>query len=125
MKKKVMVVDDDPDILITIRELFESEGFEVYTVTSGKECITELENGFKGVILMDIMMPHMDGWTTIRQIVIRGLNKGNIISMISAKDECEWRYDDLKPHIQHYITKPFDIEQLRHTVKGYFTASKQ
>jgi DNA-binding response OmpR family regulator len=120
MQKKVMIVDDDPDILITIRELFESEGFEVYTVPCGKDCIDELENGFKGVILMDIMMPHMDGWTTIRQIVIRGLNKGNVISMISAKDECDWRFDDLKQYIHHYITKPFDTQQLVHTVKGYF-----
>ncbi len=115
-----MVVDDDSDILITIRELFESEGFTVYTVPCGKDCINELENGFKGVILMDIMMPHMDGWTTVRQIVIRGLHKGNVISMISAKDECDWRYDDLKQYIQHYITKPFDTRQLVHTVKGYF-----
>ena len=115
-----MVVDDDPDILITIRELFESEGFMVYTVPCGKDCINELENGFKGVILMDVMMPHMDGWTTIRQIVIRGLHKGNVISMISAKDECDWRYDDLKQYIQQYITKPFDTRQLVHTVKGYF-----
>jgi len=124
MEKKVMVVDDDPDILITIRDLFESEGFEVYTVPCGKDCINELEQGFKGVILMDIMMPHMDGWTTIRQIVVRGLHKGNIISMISAKDECDWRFDDLKPYIQHYITKPFDTKKLVHTVKGYFSESK-
>jgi DNA-binding response OmpR family regulator len=115
-----MIVDDDPDILITIRELFESEGFEVLTVPCGKDCIDELENGFKGVILMDIMMPHMDGWTTIRQIVVRGLDKGNVISMISAKDECDWRFDDLKQYIHHYITKPFDTRQLVNTVKGYF-----
>jgi DNA-binding response OmpR family regulator len=120
MQKKVMIVDDDPDILITIRELFESEGFEVLTVPCGKDCIDELENGFKGIILMDIMMPHMDGWTTIRQIVVRGLDKGNIISMISAKDECDWKFDDLKQYIHHYITKPFDTRQLVNTVKGYF-----
>jgi DNA-binding response OmpR family regulator len=121
MQNKVMIVDDDPDILITIRELFESEGFIVYTVPCGKDCIEELENGFKGVILLDIMMPHMDGWATIRQIVIRGLHKGNIISMISAKDECDWRFDDLKQYIQNYINKPFDTRQLVNMVKGYFT----
>jgi CheY-like chemotaxis protein len=124
MQKKIMVVDDDPDILITIRELFESEGFEVYTVPCGKDCIDELENGFKGVILMDVMMPHMDGWTTIRQIVKKGFEKGNIISMISAKDECDWIFDDLKQYIQHYITKPFDSQQLIHMVKGYFATLK-
>jgi DNA-binding response OmpR family regulator len=124
MQKKIMIVDDDPDILITIRELFESEGFDVYTVPCGKDCIEELENGFKGVILMDIMMPHMDGWTTIREIVSKGLNKGNIISMISAKDECDWRFEDLKQYIRNYITKPFDTQQLLYTIKGYFITTK-
>jgi DNA-binding response OmpR family regulator len=123
MQKKVMIVDDDPDILITIRELFESEGFIVYTVPSGKDCIDELQNGFKGVILMDVMMPHMDGWSTIRQMVFKGLHKGNIISMISAKDECDWKFDDLKQYIHHYITKPFDTRQLVHTVNGYFSTT--
>ena len=124
MQKKLMVVDDDPDILITIRELFESEGFEVYTVPCGKDCIDELEKGFKGVILMDVMMPHMDGWTTIREMVKKGLDRGNIISMISAKDECDGVFDDLKQYIQHYITKPFDSQQLIHMVRDYFEILK-
>jgi len=122
MQKKIMIVDDDPDILITIRELFETQGFEVFTVPCGKDCIAELEQGFKGVILMDIMMPHMDGWTTIRQIVEKGLNKGNFIAMISAKDECDWRFEDLKQYISNYITKPFDTKQLLRTVKAYFNS---
>jgi DNA-binding response OmpR family regulator len=123
MQKKVMIVDDDPDILITIRELLEPEGFEVYTVQNGNECLMELEQGFKGVILMDVMMPHMDGWTTLRQIIIRGFIKDNVISMISAKDECDWRFDDLKQYIHNYITKPFDSKHLVSLVRGYFTPS--
>jgi DNA-binding response OmpR family regulator len=71
---------------------------------------------------MDIMMPHMDGWTTIRQMVARGLNKGNIITMVSAKDECDWKFDDLKDYIRDYITKPFDNRHLLQIVKGYFSA---
>ena len=122
MQQKVMIVDDDPDILITIRELLEPEGFEVFTVQNGKECIDELEHGFKGVILMDIMMPHMDGWATLHQIILRGLHKDNIISMISAKDECDWRFDDLKQYVQNYITKPFDAKHLVTLIKGYFSA---
>ena len=51
---KIMIVDDDPDILIAIRKIFEEEGYEVYTVDSGIDCIKELERGFKGVILLSI-----------------------------------------------------------------------
>ena len=85
MEKRIMVVDDDPDILISIRRIFENEGFEVLTVDSGMDCIKELERGFKGVILMDIMMPFMDGWDTIEEIKKRGLAENVVINIFTAK----------------------------------------
>lgn len=124
MEKKVMVVDDDPYILIAVRELFEPEDFEVYAVSSGKDCLSELEKGFKGVILMDIMMPHMDGWTTIRKIVEKGYNNGNIISMLTARDEPGDKVDDLKEYVLDYIRKPFEADYLINTVKEYFSYLK-
>ena len=71
MDKRIMVVDDDPDILIAIRKIFEREGYEVFTVDSGMDCISEIERGFKGVILMDIMMPEMDGYTLTAEVKSR------------------------------------------------------
>jgi DNA-binding response OmpR family regulator len=85
MDKRIMVVDDDPDILICMRRIFEREGFEVLTVDSGLDCIKELERGFKGVVILDIMMPFMDGWDTISEIKKRGLTKDIIISILTAK----------------------------------------
>ena len=73
MDKQIMVVDDDPDVLITIRQIFENEGYEVFTVDSGLDCIKELERGFRGIILMDIMMPFMDGLDTIIEIMKMGV----------------------------------------------------
>ncbi len=117
--KKLLVVDDDPYILIAIKELFEPEGFTVHTASSGQECLDELAKGFKGVILMDIMMPKMDGWDTIRQMVINGYNNGNIISMFTAKDQIDKKVDDLKEFVLDYITKPFDPDDLVKTVNAY------
>ena len=85
MEKRIMVVDDDPDILIAIRKIFEREGYEVFTVDSGMDCLKELERGFKGIILMDIMMPFMDGWDTIEEITKRGYTKNVVISILTAK----------------------------------------
>ncbi len=115
--KKIMIVDDDPDILISIREIFEREGYEVFTVDSGIDCIKELENGFTGLILIDIMMPFMDGWQTIEKIKNKGLLKNIVISIITAK----WSIDqdksrNLQPYIHDFITKPFDIKKLITTV---------
>ena len=117
MDKKLMIVDDDPSILITIRELFETHGYEVYTVQNGKECIDELKNGFKGVILMDIMMPIMDGWETIREIKKSGLIQGNIISILTAKNDPGQYYSEFKNDIKDFITKPFDPEKLVNTIE--------
>ena len=113
-----MVVDDDPDILIAIRKIFEIEGFEVFTVDSGMDCIKELERGFKGIILMDIMMPFMDGWDTIEEILKRGLNKNVVISIITANGSPDnEKMKGLQSLIFDYIIKPFDIDQLISNVK--------
>ncbi len=118
MNKKLMIVDDDPDILITIRKIFEKEGFEVYTVDSGKDCIKEVEKGFKGIILMDIMMPFMDGWDTIDEIKKKGLSKGVIISILTAKGTTDHeKLQGLQDQIHDYIAKPFQVEKLINNVK--------
>lgn len=113
MEKKLMIVDDDPDILITIRSIFEKEGYEVFTVDSGKDCINEVEKGFKGIILMDIMMPFMDGWDTIEKIIKKGYAKNVKISIVTAKGSKDQdKMKGLEPYIQDYITKPFNITDL-------------
>lgn len=113
MEKKLMIVDDDPDILITIRKIFEDEGFEVYTVDSGKDCIDELEKGFKGVILLDIMMPFMDGWDTVKEIVEKGFVKGVSITIVTANGTPhQEKMKGFEAYIYDYISKPFDVKQL-------------
>jgi DNA-binding response OmpR family regulator len=119
MDKRVMIVDDDPDILIAIRKIFEEEGYEVLTVDSGKDCIKELERGYKGVILMDIMMPFMDGWDTIEEISKRGLYKNVVISIITANGSPDHeKMKGLEAYIYDYIIKPFDVDQLILNVKN-------
>jgi len=118
MKKKLMVVDDDPDILITIRSIFEKEGYEVLTVDSGIDCLKELKRGFKGVILIDIMMPFMDGWDTIREIVNNDLIDNVVISIVTAKGTNDHdKIRGLENYIHDYISKPFDIDYLKNNVE--------
>ena len=58
-QNKIMIVDDDLDILQSLRILFERENYEVVTVDNGWKCLAELKNGFR-IIILDIMMPVMD-----------------------------------------------------------------
>lgn len=113
MDKKIMVVDDDPDILVFLRTVFEQQGYEVLTVDSGSDCIKELKRGFKGIVLMDLMMPFIDGWDTLKEIIKKGLNKDIVISILTANGTPDpEKMKGLDSYIHNYIKKPFDLEKL-------------
>ncbi len=118
MDKRVMIVDDEPDILSSLKTVFERENYDVVAVTNGFECINEIEKGFKGVILLDLMMPEMDGWETIHEIVDRGLLKNVAIAIITGKGTKDYqKMSLLGPYIFDYLPKPLDINQLLSSVE--------
>ena len=113
MHKMIMVVDDEPDILSSFKTVLERNNYYVITVNNGVECIKEIEKGFKGIILLDLMMPEMDGWATINEIVKRGLIKNVAISIITGKGTKDFQHmSSLGSYIFDYMVKPIDISQL-------------
>jgi len=127
MNKRIMIVDDEIDILTSIKVLFEKQNYDVTTVESGEECIQEIEKGFRGIILMDIMMPDMDGWDTIKQIVGRGLIRNVAINIITGKGTKDHqKLSELGSYVYDYLTKPIDINQLIDSVKkcGVYLAAR-
>ena len=118
MNTKVMIVDDEPDVLDSLRTVLEHNNYEVTTVESGFQCLKKLEEGFKGIILMDIMMSDMSGWDTIREIVNRGFIKDvaiNIVTGTGIKDHQSMGI--LEPYIYDYLSKPVNIEELIRSVE--------
>ena len=108
-----MIVDDEPDILDALRIVFENQNFDVITAESGRKCLEELEKGFSGVILMDIMMPGMDGWDTIQEIVDRGLSDKVAIEIITGQGTKDHnKLIGLEAYIHDYMSKPVDMETL-------------
>ena len=119
MYKKIMIVDDEPDILTSLKTVFKNQDYDVVTVDNGLDCISELERGFKGVILMDIMMPGMDGWQTIREIVKKGLIKNVAIGIITGKGtENHTNREGLSCYIYDYFSKPLNIKDLIQSVEN-------
>jgi len=113
MEKRVMIVDDEPDILISLKTVLEHQNYEVITVNDGFECLEKIENGFKGIVLMDLMMPKMDGWDTIHEIVDRGLIKNVAINIITGKGTKNYqKLGILGSYIYDYLPKPIDIKEL-------------
>ena len=113
MKKRIMVVDDEIDVLTSLKTALERHNYDVITVESGEDCLKEIEKGFRGIILMDLMMPGMDGWDTINEIIDRGYEKDVAISIITGKGTRDFqKMSMLGSYIFDYLAKPLDINQL-------------
>ena len=129
MNKRIMIVDDEPDILTSLKTVLEHQEFDVITVSNGLECIKEIEKGFKGIVLMDLMMPEMDGWDTIHEIVSRGLLKNVEIAIITGKGTKNYqKMSTLGSYIYDYLTKPIDIDKLISSIEKcqrYFSAKNE
>lgn len=118
MNAKVMIVDDEPDVLNSLKDVLEHNNYEVIIAENGLECLKKLEEGFKGIILMDIMMPDMSGWDTIREIVNRGFIKNvaiNVVTGIGIKDHQSMGI--LEPYIYDYLSKPVNIKEMIKSVE--------
>ncbi len=120
MDRKIMIVDDDPHLLYTLERILEDEDLEVITVESGKECLDTLDEGFEGIILMDVMMPDMDGWETVRGIADRFDMQNIVISMLTAKDSPAENRKDLQKYVIDYIRKPVTSEEIKEKISEYW-----
>ena len=116
MDINVMIVDDNAFIRESVEILFQTANNRIVMADGGEACLKQLEAGFRGVILMDVMMPGLDGWDTIRQIIGRGLYEGNIIIMLTAKGEPDVKMEGIQEYVTDYVTKPFDPMKLLDTV---------
>lgn len=109
--KTVLVVDDELHIRELIRDNLEAEGYNIIIATDGLEAIDLLEETDPVLVILDIMMPEMDGWEVCKNIKDR--DKKIKIIMLTAKSGNRDRMIGEKIlKADKYITKPFDIEKL-------------
>jgi DNA-binding response OmpR family regulator len=109
MAKKALVVEDDANIADLLRLYLEKEGFEVRIAPDGGKGVTEFEKFAPDIVLLDIMLPVMDGWSVCREI--RGMSKTPII-MLTAKGETFDKVNGLEMGADDYIVKPFEVKEL-------------
>lgn len=118
MKKKIMIVDDEVNILELVKVILEQEGFEVISVSSGKECLDKLKEVKPDLILMDMMMPSMSGREVTEKIRKNPKTKNLKIAFLTVARFSEVGRDMLKDlNVSDYITKPFDNADLVKRVK--------
>ena len=118
MSKKILVVDDEPDILLTVGQMLELSGFEVVRAKDGNECIDKMSE-FEtdpDLIILDIMMPNISGWDVAAKLKENPKWKDIPIVFLTAKgDTMSVGMGGLAA--VDYIVKPFDIKDLVYRVK--------
>ena len=114
-KNKVLVVDDEPRVVQLVSMNLKLEGFDVISAADGYEALEKVTKGMPDIVILDIMMPDMDGYETLKRI--RDLSQVPVI-FLSVKGEEEDRVRGLDLGADDYITKPFSPRELVSRVRA-------
>ena len=115
MKTKILLVDDDPNIRQLVRLYLEKEGFDVTEADRGDTALKEFKAAPPNLMLLDVMLPGMDGWQVCREV--RKVSNIPII-MLTAKDETFDKVLGLELGADDYVVKPFDAKELVARIKA-------
>ena len=107
---RILLVDDDPNLLVFLGEQLRDDGYSVTTARDGVEALRRLESGWPDLLIVDMMMPRMDGLTLARQVKARADLPIIVLSAIDAGDS---KAAALEEVAEDYITKPFHYGELR------------
>jgi DNA-binding response OmpR family regulator len=121
IKESVLVVDDDVRILRMIHRIMELEGYRVLIASGGEEALGVFNQETPSLVLLDIMMPDMDGITACRRI--REFSQVPII-VVTAKDSSEEKVEGLDAGADDYVTKPLSSEELAARVRAVLRRAK-
>ncbi|MFI6924385.1 response regulator transcription factor [Nonomuraea spiralis] len=107
---KVLVVDDEPNIRELLSEALELNGFDVRTAAGGRQALEAVARERPDIIVLDVMMPGMDGFTVARRL--REAGDGPLMLFLTAKDAVADRIAGLTAGGDDYVTKPFSLEEV-------------
>ncbi|KZS41643.1 transcriptional regulator [Aquimarina aggregata] len=110
--KKILIVDDEPNIVMSLEYTFKKKNFEVFIARDGSEAIDIAESSIPDVILLDIMMPNVDGYETLKKIKESTNLKHTKIVFLTAKNKATDIEKGLQLGADKYLTKPFSVKKL-------------
>ena len=125
MGDRILVVDDDPDILQYVKMNLELEGFETATASNGVDALQVASENPPALVLLDVMMPGMDGLTTLRHLRNDPPTASVPVVMLTARALAQDRVKGLDLGADDYITKPFAVEELVARVRTVIRRAQQ
>jgi DNA-binding response OmpR family regulator len=123
MNPKILVVEDEKDLARAIRAILEFSKYSVTVAYNGQEALDEVKKQKFDVILMDVMMPIMDGITALKEMRKTGINTP--IIMLTAKSQIDDKVEGLDSGANDYLTKPFDKKELLARIRALTRNSEE
>lgn len=119
MQKVILIADDEPDIVETIKFLMESEGYRCLTAFDGEEALKMAREQSPDLMLLDVMMPKINGYKVSRLLKFDAKYKNIPILMLTARSQEEDKVIGRETGADEYITKPFDINEVLERIRAY------
>ncbi len=124
-KARLLITEDDIDISNMLKIYFSGLGFEVDTALRGKDALDKTRQALPHLIILDIMLPDIDGYEVCRRLRTNTRTSHIPVIFLTQKDERSDRLQGLELGADDYITKPFDIEELKLRVQGAIRRSER
>ena len=119
--RSVVVVDDSPSVRETIAFILEDEGFEVHRAVNGREGLDVIRSIRPRAVLLDAMMPEMDGFEVCRRLREDDDLAGILVIMLTTMGMDADRDKALHSGVDHFLTKPFDADEVLGLLEDYFS----
>ncbi len=117
-RQKILIVDDEMDTLLPLKRSMENEGYIVVEACDGFEGIKKAKDEIPELIILDLMLPGMDGIEVCNRIKKDEVTQNIPIIMLTAKDEIRDKIDGLEIGADDYVTKPFNLNELKARIKS-------
>lgn len=121
----ILIVDDEPNILLSLQFLMKKAGYDVRTAKDGEQALAEIARATPDLVLLDVMMPKLDGFTVCQRIRAEAAWQGVRVIMLTARGRDVEREKGLALGADDYITKPFSTKDAIDRVAAVLAKQRQ
>lgn len=125
VRQKIMIVDDEMATLLPLKRSLEAEGYIVIEAVNGYEAIKKSKIEQPELIILDLMLPGIDGFEVCTQLKEEESTEKIPVIMLTAKDEMRDKVDGLEMGADDYVTKPFNLNELKARIRNVIKRSRE
>lgn len=123
-RSKILIVDDEIDTLLPLQKSLEAEDYLIVGASNGKEALIKAKTEIPDLIILDLMMPEMDGYEVCEKLKKDPLTKNIPVIILTAKDAVRDKVKGLDIGADDYVTKPFNLKELKARIKSALRRAK-